>query len=169
MTDDGQRPRLLQDPGVAVDLLAKAGAAIGIVGLGTGLLFDVIKFREIDQRLLSSFVIADHIETAIDSFPLVLLVIALSGMFGIVLNIVPFSRKSLLRIQARPLKHKATYLGAVAVTSLLISIVALWIDRRSYVVGPHLLLIVLGVQAGLLLLVFAPWPSAPIYAAVIFG
>jgi hypothetical protein len=48
-----------------VELIAKYGTAIGLVSLGTAFLYDSIYWSMIDQRLLSLFVISDHIQTAV--------------------------------------------------------------------------------------------------------
>jgi hypothetical protein len=67
------------DIGDVVGVLAKAGGTLGLLSLGTAFIFDTFLYRMIDMRLLSLFVVSDHIETAIYCLPwIALLTIFLS-------------------------------------------------------------------------------------------
>lgn len=52
---------------------AKVGATLSLISLGTAFIYDAVYYRELDARLLSVFVLQDHIETAIYCVPTVLI------------------------------------------------------------------------------------------------
>jgi hypothetical protein len=67
-----------------VDGIAKFGAALGLLALGSAFLHDLIFWSYIDMRMLFYYGIADHIETAVAAVGTALsLLLATSALFGV--------------------------------------------------------------------------------------
>jgi hypothetical protein len=102
----------------SVNQIPKYGTVVVVVAFATAFLFDFVFWQSLDDRMLSFFVLADHVQTAVMTVALILGIVASLIVIGVIQHLISVFRMTATK-RAKWMLGMAVLL--VGVTGLLIT------------------------------------------------